>query len=133
MAIINAYTNTAWAHSAVQIGSQRDFAAEGFSATDHVTLGEALDLLDFESAADVSGGKFYYLRNAAALLELALINWSMMKAVSKGFTPLMTPDLVKASVLEKCGFQPRGAGTQVSGMFLEFLMQGLQCMTASAG
>ncbi|MEW5297789.1 MAG: hypothetical protein WDW36_000973 [Sanguina aurantia] len=109
------------------IGSQRDFAAEGFTATDHVTLGEALDLLDFESAADVSGGKFYYLRNAAALLELALINWSMMKAVSKGFTPLMTPDLVKASVLEKCGFQPRGAGTQVYS-----IQDSALCLTGTA-
>ena len=27
----------------------------------------------------VSGQKFYYLRNAAALLELALVNWTMTK------------------------------------------------------
>ncbi len=63
----------------------------------------------------VSGQKFYYLRNAAALLELALVNWAMSKAVARGFTPIMTPDLVKASVLEKCGFQPRGTNTQVGG------------------
>ena len=37
------------------------------------------------------------------------------QVVSRGFTPIMTPDLVKASVLEKCGFQPRGSGTQVRG------------------
>ncbi len=61
----------------------------------------------------VSGQKFYYLRNAAALLELALVNYSMTKVVSRGFTPIMTPDLVKESVLDKCGFQPRGTNTQV--------------------
>jgi len=61
----------------------------------------------------VSGQKFYYLRNAAALLELALVNWAITKVVARGFTPIMTPDLVKESVLEKCGFQPRGTNTQV--------------------
>lgn len=43
----------------------------------HVELMEALDLIDFEAAADVTGSKFYYLRNAAAMLELALINYTM--------------------------------------------------------
>lgn len=87
------------------VGQQRQF--EGFEAKDHVTVAEALDLVDFEAAGEVSGQKFYYLRNAAALLELALVNWAMTKALAKGFTPIMTPDLVKASVLEKCGFQVR--------------------------
>jgi seryl-tRNA synthetase len=31
---------------------------------------------------------------------------------ARGFTPHMTPDLVRSSVLEKCGFQPRMANTQ---------------------
>ena len=61
----------------------------------------------------MSGAKFYYLRNEAALLELALINYTMHKVVAAGFTPMMTPDLVRESVFEKCGFQPRGQNTQV--------------------
>ncbi|KAG2446759.1 hypothetical protein HYH02_008320 [Chlamydomonas schloesseri] len=93
-----------------EVGSQRAFT---FPVKDHVTLAEALDMVDFESAAEVSGQKFYYLRNAGALLELALVNYAFNKVVSRGFTPIMTPDLVKASVLEKCGFQPRGSGTQI--------------------
>lgn len=92
------------------VGAQREF---GFAPKDHVALGEALDLLDFEAAAEVSGSKFYYLKNAAALLELALVNYAMAKVTARGFTPMMTPDLVKASVLEKCGFQPRMDNTQV--------------------
>ena len=39
-----------------------------------------------------------------------------LQVVSHGFTPIMTPDLVKESVLEKCGFQPRGTNTQVRNM-----------------
>lgn len=94
----------------LQIGSQREF---DFEVKDHVTLGEALDMVDFDSAAEVSGQKFYYLRNAGAMLELALVNYAMNKVVARGFTPIMTPDLVKEAVLEKCGFQPRGTNTQV--------------------
>ncbi len=76
-------------------------------------LGQELDCIDFDTAAEVSGSKFVYLKRAAALLELALVNYAMQKVVSKGFVPMMTPDLVRESVLEKCGFQPRGIETQV--------------------
>jgi seryl-tRNA synthetase len=62
----------------------------------------------------VSGTKFYYLKNEAVLLELALINWTLSQLLLKGFVPLSTPDLVRSTVLEKCGFQPCGQNTQVS-------------------
>lgn len=80
---------------------------------DHLQLGQELDCIDFDTAAEVSGSKFVYLKRAAALLELALVNYAMQKVVARGFVPMMTPDLVKESVLEKCGFQPRGTATQV--------------------
>ena len=48
------------------------------------------------------------------MLELGLVNYAMQKVVGRGFVPMMTPDLVRESVLEKCGFQPRGDNTQVS-------------------
>jgi seryl-tRNA synthetase len=61
----------------------------------------------------VSGSKFYYLKGAAALLELALVNWAYSRVAAQGFTTLATPDLVRMDVLEKCGFQPRMENTQV--------------------
>jgi len=93
------------------IGEQRVF--EGFQPADHVKLAEPLQMVDFDAAAEVTGQKFYYLRNAGALLELALVSWAMARVGAKGYTPFTTPDIVKASVLEKCGFQPRGTNTQV--------------------
>ncbi|MBN2874590.1 MAG: serine--tRNA ligase, partial [Spirochaetales bacterium] len=42
--------------------------AFGFEPKDHVQLGEALDLLDFEAGTKVSGTKFYYLKNEAVFL-----------------------------------------------------------------
>ncbi|KAF7141254.1 hypothetical protein RHSIM_Rhsim06G0078100 [Rhododendron simsii] len=92
------------------IGSPREF---GFPIKDHVQLGKDLDLIEFDAAAEVSGSKFYYLKNEAVLLEMALINWTITEVMRRGFTPLITPEIVRSSVVEKCGFQPRGENTQV--------------------
>ncbi len=56
----------------------RDGATEvrplGFVPLDHVELAEKHDLIDFDAGARVAGGGFYFLKNEAALLELALRN-----------------------------------------------------------
>lgn len=63
--------------------------------------------------SQVSGSKFYYLKNEAVLLEMALVNWAIAEVSKQGFKPLITPEIVRSSVVEKCGFQPRGQNTQV--------------------
>jgi seryl-tRNA synthetase len=92
------------------VGEQPTF---DFETKDHVTIGTELKLLDFETAAEVTGQKFYYLMNEGALLEMALVNFAMTKLVARGWTPYLTPDLARASVLEAIGFNPRGEETQV--------------------
>ncbi|GLT93772.1 hypothetical protein SLE2022_115460 [Rubroshorea leprosula] len=92
------------------VGSQHEFK---FPVKDHLQLGKELDLFDFDAAAEVSGSKFYYLKNEAVMLEMALINWTLSEVMKRGFTPLTTPEIVRSSVVEKCGFQPRGENTQV--------------------
>ena len=84
-----------------------------FKPKDHVELGDILDVIDFDSGANVSGQKFYYLKNEGALLELALINFGMQYMTKKGFTPYLTPDIAKASILEGIGFNPRGSETNI--------------------
>ncbi|KAL6559759.1 Serine--tRNA ligase, chloroplastic/mitochondrial [Orobanche gracilis] len=96
------------------VGKPRDF---NFSIKDHVQLGKDLDLFDFDAAAEVSGSKFYYLKNEAVMLELALVNWAVSEVMRKGFIPLTTPEIVRSSVVEKCGFQPRGTNTQVYSIY----------------
>jgi seryl-tRNA synthetase len=91
-------------------GEPRKFA---FSAKDHVALGEALDLVDFEAGASVTGQKFYFLKNEAVLLELALIQFAMGALLKHGYTPIITPDLARVDVLEGIGFIPRGPETQI--------------------
>ena len=85
-------------------GEPRKFA---FKAKDHVELCEALDLVDFEAGARVTGQKFYFLKNEAALLELALVQFCMLKLAKYGYTPVITPDLARMEVLEGIGFIPR--------------------------
>nr|GEW84987.1 serine--tRNA ligase, chloroplastic/mitochondrial isoform X1 [Tanacetum cinerariifolium]GEX28968.1 serine--tRNA ligase, chloroplastic/mitochondrial isoform X1 [Tanacetum cinerariifolium] len=86
------------------VGEPREFT---FSIKDHVQLGKELDLFDFDAAAEVSGSKFYYLKNEAVLLEMALINWTLSEVMKRGFTPLTTPEIARSLVVEKCGFQPQ--------------------------
>jgi seryl-tRNA synthetase len=84
-----------------------------FTPKDHVALAEALDLVDFEAGAAVAGQKFYFLKNEAVLLELALIHYAMDTLLKYGYTPIITPDLARVDVLEGIGFMPRGEGTQI--------------------
>jgi seryl-tRNA synthetase len=69
---------------------------------------------NFEAGSRVAGNNFVFFRNEAALMELALVQWVMGKAAARGFTPVLTPDVVRPVTAEGCGFQPRGTGTQVS-------------------
>ncbi len=47
------------------------------------------------------------------LLDLALQQFAVRKLVEAGFTPIITPDLARNSILEGIGFTPRGEETQV--------------------
>ena len=86
------------------VGTPRDFAAEGFTPRDHLELGERLGAIDTERGAKVSGARFYYLTGVGARLELALLMCAMDRAVAAGFTPVITPTLVKPEVMAGTGF-----------------------------
>lgn len=74
---------------------------------DHVSVGRALELVDFEAGATVSGSSWYYLLNEGALLEMALTNYALSVALKHGFSTVITPDVVRSDVAQRCGFQPR--------------------------
>jgi seryl-tRNA synthetase len=78
-----------------------------FAAKDHVALAETLQLVDFEAGASVAGQKFYYLKNEAVLLELALVQYAMKTLIGHDYTPVITPDVARVEVLEGIGFIPR--------------------------
>ncbi len=87
-----------------EVGTPRDFAAEGFTPRDHLELGEGLRAIDMDRGAKVSGARFYFLTGVGARLELALLQLAVDQAVAAGFTLAITPTLVKPSVMAGTGF-----------------------------
>ncbi len=71
---------------------------------DHLELGELIGGIDTERGAKVSGSRFYFLTGAGALLQLALLQLAMAQAVEAGFTPMITPVMVKPESMEGTGF-----------------------------
>ncbi len=89
------------------VGTPRDFAAEygsDFRVKDHLEIGELLHAIDTERGAKVSGARFYYLTGIGARLELALLTAALDRAVANGFTPVITPTLVKPEIMAGTGF-----------------------------
>lgn len=78
-----------------------------FKPMDHLQLGKLYDLFDFDNATKMTGSKFVILKNEAAILEQALINYTIAKLIKKGFTFITTPDICYDTIIEGCGFNPR--------------------------
>ena len=71
---------------------------------DHLEIGEALGAIDTERGAKVSGSRFYFLTGVGALLQLAMLQMAIQQAVENGFTPSITPSLVRPEAMEGTGF-----------------------------
>ena len=84
-----------------QIGQVPSYA---FEVRDHLDVGEKLKAIDTERGAKVSGSRFAFLTGPGALLELALVNMAMARAVAAGFVPVIAPALVRAEAMEGTGF-----------------------------
>ena len=109
-------------HPESPVGGEEDFreiSTSGevpkfdFEPKDHLQICEELDLVDFESAARVAGSKWYYLKNEASLLDLALQRFALDVVMEEGFTPVTTPDVARPDVIEGLGFNPRGEESQI--------------------
>ncbi|MFA5789255.1 MAG: serine--tRNA ligase, partial [Candidatus Gracilibacteria bacterium] len=62
-----------------------------FEPKDHITLGKALDIIDIDRGVKLSGSRSYFLKNEGMLLELAILQYTLNKLVTKGFTPFLPP------------------------------------------
>ncbi|QRV97209.1 threonyl-tRNA synthetase [Ceratobasidium sp. AG-Ba] len=84
---------------------------------DHNELNEIPGLRFFDRDAGVisSGSGFAYLTGGGALLENALVGYAMEVATRKGFEPIVTPDIVRRDVADRCGFVPREGDQQSEG------------------
>ncbi len=84
-----------------------------FEPKDHVELGDALGIIDFEAGTKVAGSKFYFLRGDAVFLELGLVRYALDMLIERGYEPTITPDLARDEALVGTGFIPRGPETQI--------------------
>ena len=84
-----------------EVGEKAEF---GFEPRDHAELGEMLGAIDIPRGVKVSGSRFYFLKGVGARLELALMNMGLDKAIAEGFTPLITPTLVRPEIMAGTGF-----------------------------
>lgn len=78
-----------------------------FKVKDHVEIGELTKTINLEAGAKVAQSGFYYMTGDGAMLEMALINYALAKLVSRGFTPVLTPNVAKERNIVGCGFQSR--------------------------
>lgn len=92
-----------------EVGTPRDFAAEGFEPKDHLIIGQGIKAIDTERGAKVSGSRFFFLTGPGAMLEFALLNLAMSQAQANGFIPMITPALVLPQAMEGTGFLGQAA------------------------
>lgn len=81
-----------------------------FEPKQHFELGEALSLMDFETAAKLSGARFVVLRGALARLERAIASYMLDTHTGEfGYTETLPPALVRSEVLFGTGQLPKFA------------------------
>ena len=79
-----------------------DFKEYSFELKSHVDIMEELNLLDTERAGKVAGSRFYYLKNEAVLLDMALICVALHHLKEKGFQLMETPYMLNRRSVEGC-------------------------------
>ena len=88
-----------------------------FKPKDHIELGKELNLIDVEKSAQISGARFYYLKNEAVAMQFAIVKFvfdilSDQKLISKlakkvgnpfnkPFSMILPPVMVKPQIMKK--------------------------------
>ena len=75
-----------------------------FKPKDYLEIAEKLDLIDIKRAAKISGSRFGFLKNEAALLEFALINFCLDFLTKKGFALVIPPVMLKKEIAKGTGY-----------------------------
>ncbi|MGE5248477.1 MAG: serine--tRNA ligase [Verrucomicrobiota bacterium] len=86
-------------------GAPRTFP---FPVKDHVDLGAALDILDFDRAAKIAGGRFCLSKGAGARLERALVNFMLdVHTREHGYLEVLPPFLANSASFLGTGQLPK--------------------------
>ena len=78
-----------------------------FEPQPHWDLGERLDIIDTERAAEMSGSRMYVLRGKGARLQRALIGWFLDKLSAAGYEEYYLPAIVRETAMHASGQLPK--------------------------
>ncbi|MDQ5957586.1 MAG: seryl-tRNA synthetase [Patescibacteria group bacterium] len=92
----------------VEIRKWGDVKEFDFTPKDHIEIMELANMVDFERGTKTAGFRGYFLKNDAALLEMAVWQYAMDRWSKKGFTPMLVPSLVRKEALVGTGYLPQG-------------------------
>jgi len=92
--------------SNVEVKTWGDKPTFDFKPKDHVTLGEALDILDIERGVKIAGARSYVLKGDGARLEMAVLQFALDKLREKGWTQFTPPYMANWECLMGTGFFP---------------------------
>lgn len=77
-----------------------------FGPKQHFEVLATKNLIDTQTGAKVSGSRFFYLKGPLVLVERAIMEYGLQKAISKGFEPILPPILVRERAMFGTGFFP---------------------------
>ncbi len=83
------------------IRTNGDIPSFDFEPLNHVDLINLIDGADTDTASQIAGSRFYYLKQDILFLNLALIQFALNELKDKGYTPLQTPFFIKSEVAEE--------------------------------
>jgi seryl-tRNA synthetase len=75
-----------------------------FKVRDHIELMKMHDMIDIQRGVKLSGSRGYILKNDAAMLEQAVLQYALKKMVEKGFTPMQVPYIVNTPTMGGTGY-----------------------------
>ncbi|MCR1903170.1 serine--tRNA ligase [Lactobacillus taiwanensis] len=78
-----------------------------FEPKPHWEIGTELNILDWDTAAKVSGARFVYYKGAGALLERAVTNFFLDENTKDGYTEVIPPYLVNDASMQGTGQFPK--------------------------
>ena len=84
----------------VQVKSWGVIPKFGFDFKNHIDLGLNLDIIDVERAGKVTGSRFFYLKGAGVLLDMALMSFALEEMTKKGYLPVEPPYLMRREAYE---------------------------------
>jgi len=79
-----------------------------FEPKSHIDIMTVLDMADFERGTKVAGFRGYFLKGTGALLSFAIWRYAIDFFVSRGFTLMIAPSLVRRETLLGTGYLPQG-------------------------